>query len=65
MTLLRAVIVLTVLVAWQLMAISGLFYNEVVPTLPKVGAAVINLLVSRDFYWNLWITIDEVAGWHF
>jgi NitT/TauT family transport system permease protein len=60
-TLLRAVIVLTVLVTWQLMAISGLFYGEVVPTLPKVGAAVINLLGNRDFYWNLWITIDEVA----
>jgi NitT/TauT family transport system permease protein len=60
-TLLRAAIVLFVLVTWQLMAISGLFYSEVIPTLPKLGAALAKLLSGRDFYWNLWVTIDEIA----
>ena len=60
-TLVRAVIVLLVLVAWQLMAISGLFYSDVVPTLPKIGAALVKLLSHQDFYWNLWVTLQEIA----
>jgi NitT/TauT family transport system permease protein len=60
-TLVRAVIVLTVLVAWQLMAISGLFYSDVVPTLPKIGLALVKLLSHQDFYWNLWATLQEIA----
>jgi NitT/TauT family transport system permease protein len=60
-TLVRAVIVLTVLVAWQVMAISGLFYSDVVPTLPKIGAALVKLLSHQDFYWNLWATLQEIA----
>jgi NitT/TauT family transport system permease protein len=59
--LVRAVIILTVLVAWQLMAISGLFYSDVVPTLPKIGVALVKLLSHQDFYWNLWATLQEVA----
>jgi NitT/TauT family transport system permease protein len=61
-TLVRAVIVLSALVAWQLMAISGLFYNDVVPTLPKIGAALVKLLSHLDFYWNLWVTLQEIAA---
>jgi ABC-type nitrate/sulfonate/bicarbonate transport system permease component len=57
----RVVIVLTLLVIWQLMAISGLFYNEVVPTLQKIGAALVKLPSHQDFYWNAWYTIDEIA----
>ena len=60
-TLVRAVIILSVLVAWQLMAISGLFYSDVVPTLPKIGAALVKLLSHQDFYWNLWATLQEIA----
>lgn len=60
-TLLRAVIVLAVLVIWQVLAVSGWLYSDVVPTLPIVGAALIKLLSSSDFYWNLWVTIDEIG----
>jgi NitT/TauT family transport system permease protein len=60
-SLVRAVIVLSVLVAWQLMAISGLFYSDVVPTLTKIGAALVKLLSHQDFYWNLWATLQEIA----
>jgi ABC-type nitrate/sulfonate/bicarbonate transport system permease component len=59
--LLRAAIVLAALVLWQLMAVSGRFYGDVVPTLPVIGAALVKLLSARDFYWNLWVTVDEVA----
>jgi len=60
-TLLRTVIALSVLVVWQLMAISGLLYSGVVPTLPTIGAAMVKLLSGGDFYWNLWATVDEIA----
>lgn len=60
-TMVRAVLVLSVLVIWQLMAMSGLFYNDVVPTLQKVGAALVKLLSHQDFYWNLWFTLEEIA----
>jgi len=58
--LVRGAIVFGVLLIWQLVALSGWFYGDVVPSLLVVGAAVAKLLGSPDFYWNLWITIDEV-----
>jgi NitT/TauT family transport system permease protein len=61
-TLLRAAIVLSVLVIWQLMSVSGLFYRDVVPSLTKIWTALIVLLSGGDFYWNLWVTIDEIAA---
>ena len=60
-TLLRIVIVLCVLVVWQGLAVSGLLYADVVPSLPIIGGALIKLLSSGDFYWNLWVTVDEIV----
>jgi ABC-type nitrate/sulfonate/bicarbonate transport system permease component len=59
--LLRAVIVLAVLLIWQILAVSGWFYGDVVPSLPKIWAALVKLLSRADFYWNLWVTIDEIG----
>jgi ABC-type nitrate/sulfonate/bicarbonate transport system permease component len=59
--LLRVAIVLAVLVIWQLIAISGWFYSDVVPALPVIAVALVKLLSSGDFYWNLWVTIDEIG----
>jgi NitT/TauT family transport system permease protein len=59
--LLRVAIVLGLLVVWQAIAVSGWFYGDVVPSLPVIGAALIKLLSSGDFYWHLWVTIDEIA----
>jgi NitT/TauT family transport system permease protein len=61
-TLVRAVIVLSVLLAWQLLAISGWLYAPVVPTLPVVAVALVNLLSSAEFYWHLLGTVEEVAA---
>ncbi len=60
-TLLRVVLVLAVLVIWQLVATSGWLYGDVVPSLSIIGAALMKLLSGGDFYWNLWVTIDEIA----
>ena len=60
-TLVRVVIVLSVLVVWQVMAVSGWFYGDVVPSLRIVAVALVKLLSSGDFYWNLWATMQEVA----
>jgi NitT/TauT family transport system permease protein len=60
-TLLRAAIVLAVLVIWQLMAVSGWFYRGVLPALPAVWSALVKLLLSGDFYWNLGVTAKEIA----
>jgi NitT/TauT family transport system permease protein len=61
-TLVRVVIVLSVLLAWQLLAISGWLYGPVVPTLPVVAAALVNLISSAEFYWHLLGTVEEVAA---
>ena len=60
-TLLRIAIVVFVLAAWQLMAVSGLFYRGVVPSVPEIGAALIKLLSTSAFYWNLGVTAQEIA----
>lgn len=59
--LIRSAIVLGALLIWQLLAVSGLFYSDVVPPLGAVAAALTKLLGSGDFYWNLWATVDEIA----
>jgi len=61
-TLVRVVIVLSLLLAWQLLAISGLYYGDVIPTLPIIARAVVELLGSADFYWHLLGTMEEVAA---
>ena len=44
-----------------LMAVSGLFYRGVVPSVPEIGAALIKLLSTSAFYWNLGVTAQEIA----
>jgi ABC-type nitrate/sulfonate/bicarbonate transport system permease component len=60
-TLLRTAIVLFALVAWEVMADSGLFYRGVVPSLSAIAAALLKLLSTGDFYWNVGITAEEIS----
>jgi ABC-type nitrate/sulfonate/bicarbonate transport system permease component len=60
-TLLRIEIVLFALAVWQIMAASGLFYRGVVPSLPAIGSALVKLVSTGDFYWNLSVTAEEIA----
>jgi ABC-type nitrate/sulfonate/bicarbonate transport system permease component len=59
--LLRVVIVLAVLLIWQFLSASGWFYRGVLPSLPTIAGALAKLISGGDLYWNLWVTIDEIA----
>ena len=58
---LRIAIIATVLIGWEAMARSGLLFQDVVPSLIKIVAALGNLLVSAAFYSNLGVTALEVG----
>jgi ABC-type nitrate/sulfonate/bicarbonate transport system permease component len=47
-TALRIVIIVTMLVAWEALAQSGLLYRDVVPSLGKIGASLFTLLTVPD-----------------
>ena len=57
----RAVTVVACLAIWELAAVSGLFYRDVVPSVHKVVIATAHEIVDPKFYWHLWITFAEVA----
>ena len=59
--LVRAGIIAAVLLAWQAMATSGLLYRDVVPSLPSLARALLQLVVDPVFYSNLAVTLGEAA----
>jgi ABC-type nitrate/sulfonate/bicarbonate transport system permease component len=60
-TLLRAAIIAAVLVIWEGLAVSGLLYRDVVPRLGVIALALWQLLTTREFYDNLWVTVQEIG----
>jgi ABC-type nitrate/sulfonate/bicarbonate transport system permease component len=60
-TLVRAAIVVSVMVLWELISHSGWLYRDVVPSLTTIAVALVKLLSSADYYWNLWVTTSEVG----
>jgi NitT/TauT family transport system permease protein len=60
-TLVRVAIILSVLALWEFLAHSGWLYRDVVPSLVGIGRALAELLMSRDYYFNLGVTAAEVA----
>jgi ABC-type nitrate/sulfonate/bicarbonate transport system permease component len=60
-TMLRIAIIVTVLAIWQLLAVSGWLYRDVVPSLPIIGVALFKTLSDPSFYFNLWATVYEIA----
>jgi NitT/TauT family transport system permease protein len=48
---LRAVIVLTVVVAWEATAASGLLFRDVVPSFVTIGRSLFELLAQPDLKW--------------
>jgi NitT/TauT family transport system permease protein len=60
-TLVRIGIIAGVLASWELIARSGLLYRDVVPSLVAIGGALVKLLSTSDFYWNLGVTAGEVG----
>jgi ABC-type nitrate/sulfonate/bicarbonate transport system permease component len=61
-TMLRAAIIVTVLVAWELLAASGLLFRDVVPSLTAIFQAAGRLLATPDFYSHLGISAAEVGA---
>ena len=57
----RVVILTTILVAWEVLARSGLLYRDVVPSLLPIAKQIVVLFMDRSFYWNLGVTVTEVA----
>jgi ABC-type nitrate/sulfonate/bicarbonate transport system permease component len=58
---LRLAIIVTLLIGWELLARSGLLFQDVVPSLLKIAAALGALFVSAEFWRNLGVTAFEVA----
>ena len=61
-TLLRVAIILAVLAIWEFLSHSGWLYRDVVPSLLAIGRALIGLLTSANYYFNLGVTAAEIAA---
>lgn len=59
--LVRTVIVVLALLAWEALARSGLLYRDVVPSLLRIGEALWGVVLSYAFYANLGVTALEVV----
>jgi ABC-type nitrate/sulfonate/bicarbonate transport system permease component len=60
-TLLRVAIIVAVLAIWEYLAHSGWLYRDVVPSLVLIARALIDLLAHGQYYYNLGVTIGEIA----
>jgi ABC-type nitrate/sulfonate/bicarbonate transport system, permease component len=58
----RVAIIATLLVLWQLMSMSGLLYEDVVPGLPQIAGGLYSLLTTAEFYGNLRVTAGEIIS---
>jgi NitT/TauT family transport system permease protein len=61
-TLLRVGIILGLLAVWELLSHSGWLYRDVVPSLLSIGRALTGLLTSRNYYFNLGVTVAEIGA---
>lgn len=59
---LRALIIAVLMLAWQLLALSGLFYQDVILGLPDIALGLVHLLLDPEFYRNLWVTLAEIVA---
>jgi len=59
---LRIAIAIALLLAWQAVAASGIFFRGVLPTLDQIAAALARLLVDPDLYRNLGVSGCEIAA---
>jgi ABC-type nitrate/sulfonate/bicarbonate transport system permease component len=58
---LRLAILLGLWALWEAVAASGLLYRGVVPSTFVIGKALLKLVLSGDFYFNLSVTAGELA----
>jgi NitT/TauT family transport system permease protein len=60
-TLLRIAIIVGVLAVWEFLAHSGWLYRDVVPSLLAIARALVALLTTSDYYFNLGVTCYEIG----
>jgi ABC-type nitrate/sulfonate/bicarbonate transport system permease component len=60
-TALRVAIVVALVAAWEIVAVSGLLFRDVVPSWQRIVTALIDTLSEATFYFHLWSTIYEIA----
>jgi len=60
-TQVRILIVVTVVVIWELVSMSGLLYRDVVPSLINIGKALYVTLADPTFYFHLYTTFYEIG----
>jgi NitT/TauT family transport system permease protein len=59
---LRFAIIAALMVMWEAMAASGLLYQDVIPSVVRIAAALLKLLANAAFYDNLSTTAGEVCA---
>jgi len=59
--LVRFTIIVALLAAWETLALSGLLFRDVVPSLQAIGKAIFRLLAGPEFYANLGVTVAEIG----
>jgi ABC-type nitrate/sulfonate/bicarbonate transport system permease component len=57
----RAAIILGILAAWEVLARSGLLFEDVVPSLTAIATALVSLITTAEFYQNLLVTLWELG----
>src|SRR5262245_33881360 len=60
-TALRIAIIAGVVLLWEALAQSGWLYRDVVPSLFRIGRALVQTLVDPTFYFHLYATFYEIA----
>ncbi len=58
----RLVAGVVLLACWQGLAMSGLLFRDVIPTVPALAAGLVRVFASPDFYANLAVTSAELAA---
>jgi ABC-type nitrate/sulfonate/bicarbonate transport system permease component len=61
-TALRVGIIAAALILWEATAASGLLYRDVVPSLWRIGAALVRMLSDQMFYDHLSVTFYEIGA---
>lgn len=58
----RVIVVTTALAIWELVARSGLLYQDVVPPLERIVVALSGVLTDGNFYHHFGVTLGEIAA---
>ena len=58
---LRIIIIVTIVALWELVAVSGMLFRDVVPSWQRIVMALVATLSDGEFYFHLGWTVYEIA----